>query len=189
MEVVLLERVENLGRIGDVVTVKPGYARNFLIPRSKALRATKANLATFEAQKAQLIADNATRQKEAEALAKKLDGISVVLVRQAPESGKLYGSVSTKDIADVVNAAGKGTINKNHVYLNMALKTLGVYTVKLQLHPEVSVNVLVNIARSEEEARTQAAKGLAVTDTTGAVAVEAVAEVAAAETTSEEAAA
>ena len=176
MEVVLLERVENLGRIGDVVTVKPGYARNFLIPRTKALRATKANLAAFETQKTQLLADNATRQQEAEILAKKLDGMSVVLVRQAPESGKLYGSVATKDIADVVNAAAKTTINKNHVYLNMALKTLGIYTVKLQLHPEVSVNVLVNIARSAEEARTQAAKGLTVTDTTGAVEVAAATE-------------
>ena len=158
MEVILLERIEKLGQMGDVVTVKPGYARNFLLPRKKAMRATESNRAVFEAQRAQLEAENLKRREEAEAVAEKLDGMSVVLIRQAGDSGQLYGSVTARDISDAVTEAGV-TINRNQVAMDKVIKTLGLHAVKVRLHPEVSVDITGNVARSEEEAVTQAETG------------------------------
>lgn len=155
VELILLERVENLGQMGQVVKVRPGYARNYLLPQKKALRATKENLAYFEKQRAQLEAQNLKRKGEAEEVAKKLDGLSVVLVRQAGESGQLYGSVSARDIAEAITAAGF-TVEKRQVILDKQLKTLGLHKVRVSLHPEVSVSVTVNVAQSEEEAEMQA---------------------------------
>ncbi|WP_025898543.1 50S ribosomal protein L9 [Sneathiella glossodoripedis] len=155
MEIVLLERVEKLGQMGDVVTVKNGYARNFLLPQGKALRANKANLEIFEKQRAQLEADNLKRKEEAEKVAEKLDGTSVVLIRAASESQQLYGSVSTQDIARAVSENG-ATIDRKQVILDKVLKTLGLHDVRVRLHPEVTVGIVVNIARSEEEAEIQA---------------------------------
>jgi len=161
MQVVLLQRVENLGQMGEIVTVKTGYARNFLIPRKKALRATKENIAYFETQRKSLEALNATHKKEAEAIAKKMDKLTVSVIRQAAESGKLYGSVSTRDIADAVNAKGFKT-SRDQYTVNQALKTLGLFPIKLELHPEVVVTVTVNIARSEDEAKIQQERGSAL---------------------------
>jgi large subunit ribosomal protein L9 len=161
MEVILLERVPNLGQLGQVVNVKPGYARNFLLPTKKALRATKENLAYFERQKSVIIQTNDERRKGATALGGKIDGASVVIVRQAAESGQLYGSVTARDIADVVSALGTA-VERSHVILNQAIKTLGLFPITIALHPEVSVKVTVNIARSEEEAKTQALRGEAL---------------------------
>lgn len=158
MQVVLLQRVENLGQMGEVVTVKPGFARNFLIPRKKALRATKENLAHFEAQRKALETMNANTKKDAEAEASKMKDLTVVVIRQAAESGKLYGSVSTRDISDAVNAKGFKT-SRDQYTVNESLKTLGLFPIKLSLHPEVSVTVTVNIARSEEEAKLQKERG------------------------------
>lgn len=158
MEVILLERIEKLGQMGDVVTVKPGYARNFLLPRKKAMRATESNRAVFEAQRAQLEAENLKRREEAEAVAEKLDGMSVVLIRQAGDSGQLYGSVTARDISDAVTEAGV-TINRNQVAMDKVIKTLGLHAVKVRLHPEVSLDITGNVARSEEEAVTQAETG------------------------------
>lgn len=155
MEIVLLERVEKLGQMGDVVTVKNGYARNFLLPQGKALRASKDNLAIFEAKKAQLEADNLKRKEEAEQVATKVEGMTVVLIRAASESQQLYGSVSTQDIARAVSENG-ATIDRKQVIMDKVLKTLGLHEIKVRLHPEVTVNVVVNIARSEEEADIQA---------------------------------
>jgi len=155
MQVVLLERVEKLGQMGDVVKVKNGYARNYLLPMRKALRATKANLARFEQDRAQLEAQNLEQRSEAEAVAAKADGLSVVLLRQASDSAQLYGSVSSRDIADAVTEAGV-TIDRKQVQLNRALKELGIHPVDVLLHPEVSITVNVNIARSAEEAEIQA---------------------------------
>lgn len=161
MEVILLERIESLGQMGDVVSVKPGYARNYLLPQKKALRATDGNKKVFEERRAQLEAENLHRKSEAEKVSETLDGLTVVLVRAAGESGQLYGSVSAKDIADAVTAAGV-TIARGQVRLDKALKALGLEPVRVQLHPEVSVNVTVNIARSEDEAETQAKLGRAL---------------------------
>lgn len=158
MEVILLERIEKLGQMGDVVTVKPGYARNFLLPRKKAMRATESNRAVFEAQRAQLEAENLKRREEAEAVAEKLDGMSVVLIRQAGDSGQLYGSVTARDISDAVTEAGV-TINRNQVAMDKVIKTLGLHAVKVRLHPEVTVDITGNVARSEGEAVTQAETG------------------------------
>jgi len=155
MEIVLLERVEKLGQMGDVVTVKNGYARNFLLPQGKALRASKDNLEIFEKQRAQLEADNLKRKDEAAAVGEKLDGESVVLIRAASESQQLYGSVSTQDIARTVTEAGF-SIDRKQVIMDKVLKTLGLHDIRVRLHPEVSVTVTVNIARSEEEAEIQA---------------------------------
>ena len=159
MQVILLERVENLGQMGDTVTVKPGYARNFLLPRKKALRATQDNIAFFETQKKQIEADSLKKKKDAEAVAKKMgDDLSVVLVRQAAEVGKLYGSVSARDVAEAVTA--KGTkITRQQVVLNTSIKVLGLFTARVTLHPEVTVDVTVNVARSEEEAKKQLEHG------------------------------
>ena len=158
MNVILLERVPKLGQMGDVVKVKPGFARNFLLPQKKALRATKDNLTYFEKQRVQLEAANLTRKTEAEQVAQKLEGLSVVVIRQAGESGQLYGSVSARDIADGVTAAGF-TLTRGQVVLDKAIKTLGLYKQRVILHPEVSISVTVNVAQSAEEAEMQA-KGI-----------------------------
>jgi large subunit ribosomal protein L9 len=158
MEIILLERVESLGQMGDVVRVKDGYARNFLLPKKKALRATKANKERFEQQRAQLEAQNLKARGEAEKVGEKMQGLSVTLLRQAGESGQLYGSVSARDIADAVVAAGF-TIARQQVLLQVPIKTIGVHSVRVSLHPEVTVNVGVNVARSDAEAEIQAAGG------------------------------
>ena len=155
VQVILLERVEKLGQMGQVVDVKPGYARNFLLPQKKALRATKENLAYFEKQRSQLEAQNLARKSEAEHVAQKLNGLSVVVIRQAGESGQLYGSVTARDIAEGVTQAGF-TIARGQVVLEKAIKTLGLYKQRVVLHPEVSVTVTINVAQSSEEAEMQA---------------------------------
>ena len=155
MKVILLERVERLGALGDVVTVKDGFARNFLLPRSKALRANNANLKVFEAQRAQIEARNAEAKSQAEKAGEKLDGGVYVMIRQAGESGQLYGSVSGRDVADAVNAGG-GKVDRAMVVLDRPIKTLGVHPVRVRLHPEVTITVNVNIARSPDEAERQA---------------------------------
>lgn len=151
MQVVLLERIGRLGQMGDIVRVKDGYARNFLLPKGKALRATKANLAHFEIQRAQLEAQNLEQKKEAESVAKKLDGQSFVALRQASEGGQLYGSVSTRDIAEIVTEGGF-TVGRNQVGLDRPIKTLGKHPVRIVLHPEVIASVSINVARTVEEA-------------------------------------
>lgn len=163
MEIVLLERVEHLGQMGDVVKVKDGYARNFLLPRKKALRASKDNLARFEKERAQLEAANLTRRSEAEAVSKKMEGLSVAVVRQAGDTGILFGSVSARDISEAVTAAGF-TLGRSQVALQQPIKTIGMHPVKINLHPEVSLNVTVNVARSEAEAELQANGGAAARD-------------------------
>ena len=156
MDVILLERVAKLGQMGDVVKVKQGYARNFLLPQGKALRATEANRAAFEDQKAQLEARNLETRKEAQALGDKLDGTTHVIIRSASDGGALYGSVTPRDIADALDAAGF-TIDKRQVVLTGPVKTLGLHAVQVVLHPEVEAEVTVNVARSAEEAELQAA--------------------------------
>lgn len=155
MQVILLERVEKLGQIGDVVTVKDGFARNFLLPRKKALRANEANRKVFEANRERIEADNATRRSEAETASKSVDGKSVTLIRQASNTGQLYGSVSVRDIVEALEADG-AKVTKSMVILDRPIKSIGVETVKIALHPEVSVTVKVNVARSPEEAELQA---------------------------------
>jgi len=155
MEVILLERVENLGQIGDVVRVRPGFARNFLLPQKKALRANDANRKVFEAQKADLEARNLERKREAEDVAKRLDGRAFVLIRQASETGMLYGSVSSRDIAEAATEDGV-KVERGQVRLDKPLKTIGVERVRVVLHPEVDVYVDVNVARSADEAERQA---------------------------------
>ena len=155
VELILLQRVENLGQMGDVVKVKPGYARNFLLPQKKALRANKANLGIFEQQRAQLEAQNIKRREEAERVAERVGGLSVIIIRQAGESGSLYGSVSSRDVAEAATAAGL-SISRQQVFLDHPIKTLGLAKVTVALHPEVSIPVTVNVARSPEEAERQA---------------------------------
>jgi len=155
MQVILLERVAKLGQMGEVVNVKDGYARNFLLPQSKALRANEANIARFEADKAQLEARNLETKKEAEALAEKLDGQQFVVIRSASDGGALYGSVSPRDIADAATEAGF-SVDRKQVVLAGPIKELGLHTVHVLLHPEVDVTVSVNVARSTEEAELQA---------------------------------
>lgn len=155
MQVILLERVEKLGQMGQVVKVKDGFARNFLLPRKKALRATKDNIARFDKEKAQLEARNLTLKKEAEGVAKTLDKQKFVILRQAGETGILYGSVSTRDIADAVTAGGI-TLNRTQIVLDKPMKELGLHDVKVALHPEVRVGITVNVARTAEEAERQA---------------------------------
>ena len=161
MQIVLLERVEHLGNLGDVVDVKPGYARNYLLPRAKALRATKTNLAAFEQRKAELKAANDAKRAEAEKLGKTLDGKSIVMIRQASEGGQLYGSVSSRDVADAL-IEGKNEVSRNQVRLLVPIKTLGIFSVPVVLHPDVSIAITVNIARSQVDAATQATTGKAV---------------------------
>ena len=154
MQVILLERVEKLGQMGDVVRVKDGYARNFLLPQNKALRATEDNVASFAKQKTQLQAVNLDQRKEAEAIGAKLDGLKCVLLRQASEGGQLYGSVKARDIAEAVTEGGF-TVNRKQVLLTAVIKMLGIHAVRIALHPEVVVDVSVNVARSQAEAETQ----------------------------------
>lgn len=151
MQVILLERIGRLGQMGDVVKVKDGYARNFLLPKGKALRATKANLTHFESQRAQLEAQNLELKKEAEAVTQKLNGQSFVALRQASEGGQLYGSVSTRDIAEIVTEGGF-TVGRNQIDLERPIKTLGQHSVKIILHPEVTASIAINVARTMEEA-------------------------------------
>ncbi len=155
MQVILLERVEKLGQIGDVVTVKDGFARNFLLPRKKALRANEANRKVFEANRERIEADNATRRTEAQTSSKDIDGKSITLIRQASNTGQLYGSVSVRDIIEALGADG-AKLTKSMVVLDKPIKAIGVETVKIALHPEVSVTIKVNVARSPEEAELQA---------------------------------
>lgn len=155
MEIVLLERVEKLGQMGDVVQVKDGFARNFLLPQGKALRANKANLSRFEAERAQLEARNLEAKAEAEAVGEKLNGEAFVIIRQSGESGQLYGSVSARDIADAVTEGGFSA-NKSQVRLDTPIKTVGLHTIRVVLHPEVDVNVIINVARTKDEAEAQA---------------------------------
>ena len=154
MDVILLERIERLGQMGDVVKVKPGFARNYLLPQKKALRATKENREYFEKQRAQLEAQNLAKKGEAEQVSSKLDGIKVVIIRQAGESGQLYGSVSARDIADAVTDAGF-TITRGQVVLDKPIKTLGLHELRIVLHPEVSAHIKANVAQSPEEAEMQ----------------------------------
>lgn len=161
MEIILLERVDKLGKLGDVVKVKPGYARNYLLPTGKALRANKANMEKFEAERTERESRNAEARSAAEGTMKNMDGLSVVLVRAASEMGQLFGSVSAKDIAEAVAEAGHN-IDKRQVVMDKALKTLGLFPVKINLHAEVQVEVIVNIARSAEEAKTQTETGSAI---------------------------
>ena len=155
MEVILLEHVEKLGKMGDKVTVKNGYARNYLLPQKKALRATDANIAYFEAQKAAWELHNQELLGKASELAASLNGFSAVLIRQAAETGQLYGSVTIRDISSAIKEAGYN-VERRYIYLEKPIKDLGIYQVKLNLHPEVSQTILVNVARSSEEAKKQA---------------------------------
>jgi large subunit ribosomal protein L9 len=155
MDVILLERIEKLGTIGDVVKVKNGYARNFLLPRGKALRANDANRQVFEANREKIEAQNAERRTEAEKEARKVDGLKLQLIRQASNTGQLYGSVSARDLAEALEAEGH-KIAKNQIVLDRPIKTIGVTEVKLALHPEVAVTISINVARSPEEAEMQA---------------------------------
>lgn len=154
MEIILLEHIDRLGRMGEKVTVKDGYARNYLLPSKKALRATAANVAYYEKQKAELEAHNKALLEEAKKLAESLNGFSTVLIRQAAETGQLYGSVTIRDIASLIQEKGFG-IERRQVELDKAIKDLGIYEISLRLHPEVAQKVYVNIARTEDEARKQ----------------------------------
>lgn len=155
MQVILLQRIGRLGQMGDIVNVKDGYARNFLLPQKKALRATDENKKVFESRRAQLETDNLAHKSEADAVAVKLDGKSFVLIRAAGDTGQLYGSVSTRDIAAVITEGGF-TVDRNQIVLDKPIKALGLTNAKVQLHPEVAANVTLNIARSQDEADKQA---------------------------------
>jgi large subunit ribosomal protein L9 len=155
MEIILLERIEKLGAIGDVVTVKDGYARNFLLPNKKALRSNNANRKVFEANRARIESENASRRGEAEVASKDVDGKQVILIRQASNAGALYGSVSARDILEALAAEGVTNLTKSMIVLERPIKTLGLFDVKVSLHPEVSVSIQVNVARSPEEAELQ----------------------------------
>lgn len=156
MDVILLERIERLGQMGEVVKVKPGFARNYLLPQKKALRATKENREYFEKQRAQLEAQNLNRRQDAEKVAEKLEGQSVIIIRQAGEFGQLYGSVTTRDIATAITGAGF-TVDRRQIMLDVPIKTLGLHKTRVALHPEVTVSVTLNVAQTEEEAAMQAA--------------------------------
>ena len=155
IEVILMQRVEKLGQMGEVVKVRPGYARNFLLPQGKAIRANKDNLARFEQQRAQLEAQNLKRRGEAERVAERVQGLSITIIRSAGESGGLYGSVSARDVAEACTQAGL-SITRQQVLLEQPIKTVGLTTVRVELHPEVQLPVTVNVARSPEEAERQA---------------------------------
>jgi len=158
MDVILLQRIEKLGQMGEVVKVKPGFARNYLLPQKKALRATEENRARFEKQRAQLEASNLARRQEAEKISGKVDGLTVVIIRQAGETGHLYGSVSPRDISDAATKGGV-TITRDQVLLDRPIKMLGLHPVRVALHPEVVVTVTANVAKSEEEAEVQKKAG------------------------------
>jgi large subunit ribosomal protein L9 len=155
VDLILLQRVEKLGQMGELVSVKPGYARNFLLPQAKAVRATKANKERFERERVQLEAQNLKRREEAERVAERVAGLTVTLIRQASEAGALYGSVSSRDISDAATAAGL-SISRNQVLLVHPIKSLGISSVRVELHPEVIIDIKVNAARSVEEAEKQA---------------------------------
>lgn len=155
IELILMQRVDKLGQMGEVVKVRPGYARNYLLPTGRAIRATKENLARFERERAQLEAQNLKRREEAERIAERVAGLSITIIRQAGESGALYGSVTSRDIAEGCTAAGL-TVARDQVLLGQPIKTVGLVTVQVALHPEVSIPVVVNVARSAEEAEKQA---------------------------------
>lgn len=161
MEIILLERIENLGQMGDLVTVKPGYARNYLLPQGKALRATAENKQRFETDRAQLEAENLARKSEAEAVAAKMEGLSITLIRAASEMGQLYGSASSRDIANGITEAGF-TVSRSQIDISAPMKTLGLFDIRINLHPEVSVTIKVNIARSDDEAAEQMRLGRAI---------------------------
>jgi large subunit ribosomal protein L9 len=161
MQVILLERIEQLGNMGDVVNVKPGFARNYLLPKKKALRATDENRARFEHQRAILEATNKERREAAGVVAEKVRGVSVLLIRQAGETGQLYGSVNVRDIAEAISATGT-TVERQQVLLDRPIKTLGLYPIRIALHPEVIESVTINVARNEDEAARQA-RGEALT--------------------------
>jgi len=162
MQIILLERIEKLGQMGDLVNVKTGYARNYLIPQGKALRANKANMQRFEAERAQREANNLELRKDAETEAAKMQGLGVNMVRAASEMGQLFGSVTSRDIAEAVTEAGF-TIDRNQVVMDRSIKALGLTEARIRLHPEVSVTIVVNIARSLAEAETQLKTGIAIT--------------------------
>jgi len=162
MQIILLERIEKLGQMGDLVNVKTGYARNYLIPQGKALRANKTNMQRFEAERAQREANNLELRKDAETEAAKMQGLVVNMVRAASEMGQLFGSVTSRDIAEAVTEAGF-TIDRNQVVMDRSIKALGLTEARIRLHPEVSVTVVVNIARSLAEAETQLKTGIAIT--------------------------
>jgi len=166
IEIVLLERIEKLGQMGDVVWVKPGFARNYLLPGGKALRATKENMKVFEARRVQLEADNLKRREEAKDLARRMDGLSVVLIRQAGGTNQLYGSVTGRDIAEAMREAGY-TVHVRQVLLERAIKELGTHKTRVALHPEVSITVIANVARTPEEAEIQASGGEVEQEETG----------------------
>jgi large subunit ribosomal protein L9 len=180
VEVILLERVEKLGQMGDIVKVRPGFARNFLLPQKKALRATESNKKRFEEQRVQLEAVNLQRRQEAEKVAPSLDNMVVTLIRQAGETGQLFGSATTRDIAEAVTAKGV-TIGRQQVQLDRPIKELGPIPVRIVLHPEVTVTVTVNVARSQDEAEVQLKTGTAVVGETNEPAVDYLADEAAAE--------
>ena len=156
VDLILLERVAKLGQMGQIVKVKPGYARNYLLPQKKAMRATKENLAYFQTQRAQLEANNLERKSEAGEVGAKLEGLTVALIRQAGDSGQLYGSVAARDIAEAVTASGF-TVDRSQIVLERPIKALGLHPVRVMLHPEIGVTVTVNVAQSEDAARMQAA--------------------------------
>ncbi len=161
IEVILLERIERLGQMGNVVKVRPGFARNFLLPQKKALRATKANLELFEKQRVQLEAKNTVARDAAQKLGAKMDKVKLVVIRQASDTGQLYGSVAARDVSEAAHEAGH-EIHRGQVQIVAPIKTLGLFPVKIKLHPEVTVTVTINVARSAEEAVVQAEKGAAV---------------------------
>lgn len=155
IEVILMQRVEKLGQMGELVKVRPGYARNYLLPQGKAIRASKDNLARFEKERVQLEAQNIKRREEAERVAERVFGLSVIIIRAAGESGSLYGSVTSRDIADACKAQGGLTVDRSQVLLDQPIKTTGITQVRVELHPEVVIPVGVNVARSQEEAEKQ----------------------------------
>ena len=161
MDVILLERIDKLGQMGDVVSVKPGYARNYLLPKNKAVTASKENKTHFETQRAQLEAQSLERKSDAESVGTKMAGTIIILVRQAGDTGQLYGSVNARDIANALAEAGY-TTNRNQVRLVTPIKTVGLHEISISLHPEVTVTVNVNVARSEEEAKIQEQTGEAI---------------------------
>ena len=161
MELILLERIEKLGQMGDVVTVKPGYARNYLLPQKRALRATKKNIEHFQAQRSQLETANIERRGEAELIAEKLDGQKVIIIRSAGESGQLYGSVNARDIADAATAGGF-SIERRQVTIQRPVKLLGLHPIRIRLHPEVFATITINVARTEDEAERQNVLGRAI---------------------------
>lgn len=161
-QIILLEKVDKLGAMGDIVTVKPGYARNYLLPQKKAMRANKENIAYFEAQRKFLEGENDKARQAAEKQSKSLDGLKAAVIRQASEGGQLYGSVTTRDIAEQINAVSDVKVERSMIRLNDSFKTIGLFEVEVALHPEVIVTVIVNIARSQEEAEIQAKTGKAL---------------------------